>query len=79
MPYDSGLDKKLFSESIEGETSRLTVSVYSYNEGMKKLQISRENRDPQGDYRFSKMGRLTKEEATGVLPLMQEALKKMDE
>ncbi len=76
MPYDSTLDNKLYSKSIETELSRLTVSVYSYNEGAKKLQISRENK-AQEDYRFSKLGRLSKEEAEGILPLMQEAIKEM--
>ena len=78
MPYDSSLDESLFSKSFETETTRLTVSVYSYNKGMKKLQITRENRGPEGDYRFSKLGRMNKEEAAAVIPLMQEATKAMD-
>jgi len=78
MPYDTSLDERLFSKSNEMETGRLTVSVYSYNKGVKKLQISRENRDPQGDFRFAKLGRMAKEEAEAVIPFMQEALKHMD-
>lgn len=78
MPYDSELDQKSFSESTESETGRLTVSIYSYNAGTKKLQISRENRDAQGDFRFAKLGRMSKEEASTVLPLFQEAIKHMD-
>ena len=79
MPgYDSNLDEKLFSKSVEDEAKRLTVSIYSYNQGAKKLQITRENRDAQGDFRFAKLGRMAKEELEGVLPLMQEALKHMD-
>ena len=77
MPYDSSLDEALFSKSWENDTGRLTVSVYSYNNGPKKLQISRENRTGEGELRFAKMGRLTKEEAEAVLPLIQEALKEM--
>jgi len=77
MPYDSSLDEKLFSKSWEGETDRLTVSVYSYNNGPKKLQITRENKDRQGDYRFVKMGRLSKEEIQAILPYVQEALESM--
>ena len=67
MPYDSSLDESLFSKSHETETSRLSVSIYSYNKGMKKLQITRENRGPEGDYRFSKLGRMTKEEAVAII------------
>ena len=78
MPYDSSLDESLYSKSKESEAGRLTVSVYSYNKGIKKLQISRENRDPEGNFRFAKMGRLTKEELQSLLPLLQEALNSMD-
>jgi len=78
MPYDPNLDESLFSQSIETETGRLTVSVYSYNKGAKKLQISRENRDMEGEFRFAKMGRLTKDEIQALLPIMQEAIKHMD-
>jgi len=78
MPYDPGLDESLFSKSHENETGRLTVSVYSYNKGVKKLQITRENMGPEGELRFAKLGRMTKEEVEAVLPLMQEALKSLD-
>ncbi|MDD5439748.1 MAG: hypothetical protein PHS37_06150 [Candidatus Omnitrophica bacterium] len=78
MPYNASLDESLFSKSLETETDRLTVSVYSYNKGAKKLQISRENHGPEGELRFAKLGRLTKEEITGLLPLIQEAIPHMD-
>jgi len=78
MPYDRELDECLFSEGWEAESKRLTVSVYSYNQGAKKLQITRENRDAQGDFRFAKVGRMTKEELESLLPLFQKALKHMD-
>ena len=78
MPYDKSLDQNLFSKAWEGETSRLTVSVYSYNNGPKKIQISRENQDNPGSYKFSKLGRMSKEEMRSILPLIQEALTKMD-
>ena len=77
MPYDSSLDERLFSKTWEDETKRLTVSIWAYNKGAKKLQIARENRDAQGDFRFARLGRLTKEEAEAVLPLYQEAIKHM--
>ncbi|OGW74862.1 MAG: hypothetical protein A2Z72_02345 [Omnitrophica bacterium RBG_13_46_9] len=78
MPYDSGLDEKLFSKAYEFESGRLTVSVFSYNKGAKKLQISRENRDVQGDFVFAKLGRMNKDEVKTILPFMQEALASMD-
>jgi len=78
MPYDSSLDEKLFSKIWEAEGVRLSVSVFSYNGGQKKIQISRENQNAEGEYRFAKMGRLTKEEAEGILPFLEEATKQID-
>ena len=78
MAFDKTLDKSLFSETIKFETTRITVGVFSYNGGISKLQISREDLNPNsGEYGFSKLGRMTKEEAEAVLPLMQKALKVM--
>jgi len=78
MAFDKNLDKELFAETIEFETSKITVAVMSYNEGTAKLQISRENLDPNtGEYRWSKLGRMLKEEAVKVLPAMQKALEHM--
>ena len=78
MPYDPSLDNCIFTKAHEGETGKVNVSVYSYNNGQKKLQISRENRDSEGGFRFAKLGRMTKEEAESILPAIQEALKHMD-
>ncbi|MGB2706151.1 MAG: hypothetical protein WBC74_04790 [Candidatus Omnitrophota bacterium] len=77
MPYDTNLDESLFSKVWEGDSGRLTVSVYSYNKGIKKLQIARENMVGDGELRFAKLGRMTKEEVEGVLPLITEAVKSM--
>ncbi len=78
MPYDSSLDNKLFSKSLEGATGKIVVSVHSYNNGPKKIQIIRENMDEEGNARFAKLGRLTKEELQGILPFLQEALSQMN-
>jgi len=78
MPFDPNLDKKLFAETKEFETTRITVSVQQYNEGEKKLQISRENRKQDStDWTFSKLGRMFKDEAEAVIPLMKKALEFM--
>jgi hypothetical protein len=76
MPFDPNLDKKLFSESIDFDNTRITVSVFSYNEGTPKLQIVRENKT-KDNYRFTKLGRLTKEEAKAIIPLIDKALGSM--
>ena len=74
MPYDASLDKQVFAKNYESDGTRITVSIYSYNGGVKKLQLSRENQDAEGQWRFSKLGRMTKEESQGILPFLQEAL-----
>ena len=78
MPYDRDLDECLYSKVWENESDKITVSIYSYNNGRKKLQINRENRNAQGEYRFAKLGRLTREEAEAVIPMIQDAVQKMD-
>ncbi len=74
--FDKSLDKELFSKSVEFERSRITVAVFSYNNGTPKLQLSRENKTADG-FSFAKLGRITKSEVEAVLPLMEEAKKKM--
>jgi hypothetical protein len=78
MPYDPSLDQSIFSKAHETDSQRVTVSIYSYNQGQKKLQITRETKDAQGEFKFTKLGRLNKEEITAILPLIQEAVKQMD-
>ena len=76
--FDKSLDKELFGEEAKFETTKIRVSVMCYNGGMKKLQLARENLNvDDGDWRWSKLGRMTKEESQAVLPLMQKALEHM--
>ncbi|MBN2422704.1 hypothetical protein JXB41_05725 [Candidatus Woesearchaeota archaeon] len=78
MAYDKELDKEIFSEEAEFEATKLTVSVYSYNEGTPKMQISRQNRDmDSGEFKWAKLGRMVKEEAEAIIPLMQKAIDNM--
>jgi predicted transcriptional regulator len=77
MPYDSGLDKQLFSKAFATQHGKILVSVNSYNNGPKKLQLVREVKNQEGHANFVKIGRLSKEEVEGVLPLIQEALAAM--
>ncbi|MDP8212459.1 MAG: hypothetical protein P9X22_04090 [Candidatus Zapsychrus exili] len=77
MPYDQTLDVASFKESKEFEDTRVTVGVFSYNDGPKKLQLSRENRNQEGEWRFAKLGRMTKDEVTEVSPLIAKASESM--
>ena len=78
MPYDPNMDERVASKTWESEGGRIVVSVYSYNKGAKKLQISRENANREGEFRFAKLGRMTREECQAVLPLIQELLPQLD-
>ncbi len=42
MAYDASLDDQLFSKEWTNDVGKIVVSVYSYNNGPKKLQIIRE-------------------------------------
>ncbi|MBF0479520.1 MAG: hypothetical protein HQL26_08555 [Candidatus Omnitrophica bacterium] len=77
MPYEPAKDVSVFKEIIELGDTRVTVGVFSYNEGAKKLQLSRENQTAEGEWRFAKLGRMTKDETEAVLPLMQKAVGQM--
>ena len=77
MAFDKSLDKEMFAESAKFETTKITVGIYSYNGGEKKMQIARENMNQNGEWSFAKLGRMVKEEAEAVIPLMQKAIKEM--
>jgi hypothetical protein len=77
MPYDAKLDESLFSKKWETDDMRIVVSVFSYNKGQKKLQISRETATEDGEFRFAKLGRMTKDEVQAILPFIQEAVAHM--
>jgi len=74
VKFDSSLDEQLFSKALEGDGVKIVVSVHSYNNGAKKLQLVRETKDAEGNWRFGKLGRLTKSEVEGILPMINEAI-----
>ena len=78
MPYNPSLDECIFQKSWENDVERITVGVHSYNKGTKKIQITRENKTADGEYRFAKLGRMSKEEIEAIVPLIQESVKHMD-
>ena len=77
MPYDKSLDTETFKEIKDFGETRITVGVFSYNGGEKKLQLSRENQDQGGDWRFAKLGRMSIKEAKEVIPLMMKAVENL--
>ena len=76
--YKPELDKLVSKETVNFGRQRLNVCVYIYDEIYKRLQISREFRSVKEDFwRFSNVGRYTKEEMVGILPLIQKAIEIM--
>ena len=75
--YDKNLDKQLFAQSVELDKGKITVSVFAYNEGTPKLQITRENKTAAGEYQFAKLGRMSKEELEAIMPLIEKAKAKL--
>lgn len=78
MPYDQSLDVECFKEIKEFGETRITIGVFSYNGGEKKLQITRENHDATGQWRFTKLGRLSHKEIKEIIPIMIKAVEKME-
>ena len=77
MPYDKSLDAEIFKDVKDFEDTRISVGVFSYNGGEKKIQITRENKTPTEEWRFAKLGRMTKVEVEGILPLISTATTNM--
>lgn len=74
--FDKALDKELFKETVVVGDNKLTVGLYSYNEGAKKIQISRSRKNENSEYgwSFAKLGRMTVEEAEAILPVIEKAI-----
>ena len=77
MAYEKSLDVETFKEVREFGESRISVGIYSYNGGEKKMQVSRENKDQNDEWRFAKLGRLNKLEAKEIVPVMMKALESL--
>lgn len=69
MPYDPNLDKTLWEEKLEVGEYTFAIRVMQYNEGNKKISIQRY----RGEM-FTKLGRLTAEEAEAILPVVEKAI-----
>ena len=75
MAFDKDLDKELFSETVTFDKTNLVLSVYSYNGGKPKLQITRNIVDSKTKTAiFTKLGRLSKEELEAIVPIISKAM-----
>ena len=76
MAYDKSLDVQSFNEVVEMDKTRITIGVWQYNGGIKKLQIGREN-IVDGQWSFTKLSRMTRPEVEAVLPIIIRAVEVM--
>lgn len=78
--YNKKLDEKIWSETVKVEGGKLIVSVWSYDGGTPKIQISRmrENDKSEYKYSFAKLGRMTADEIEVILPLLETAMDECD-
>ena len=75
--FDRSLDKQLFAEEMVFERTKIIISVMSYNEGQPKIQFSRsrlDNNDDSGEWKWAKLGRMTKEEGEKTIMALQKAV-----
>jgi len=76
--FDKTKDKQLAKETIVTEKGQIEVSIMQYNEGIKKLQLSRMVKNTETeDLLYAKLGRMTKEEVEKVYVVMQKLIKEM--
>lgn len=75
--YNEELDRKIFSKTWERGIWKIIIGVYSYKGEKPKLDISREKTGPRHEGRPYRLGRLSKDELEGILPIIQEAMHHM--
>lgn len=76
MKFDLEKDKLIIKEVIDRNFYKLVVGLYSYDDGPVKLQLSKILTTKEGE-RFSKLGRLSKEDIEALIPVLQKLLPKM--
>lgn len=80
MPgFDPNLDKEIWSDKAQvADNMSIKVSVMSYNEGVAKLQITRERVNREGQPQFAKLGRMTVAEVKAIQPLIQKGVEVLE-
>ena len=82
MAYEKEKDVELASWLMneEGSNDNLRASVHQYDGGVKKLQIGpRMFTRRDGELRYGKLGRMTREEVEWVQSILPQALSQMTE
>ena len=74
MGFEKEKDKQLFEKVVNCGMFNIIVSVYQYNEGIPKLQLSRQKLQEGKDPMFQKLGRMSWGEIDEILPAITEAM-----
>ena len=68
----------LWEQSVEGEKkTEIVVSIHQYNTSAPKINFAKRYFTKEGEGKFKKLGRLTKEEAERLLELLPVAIKEL--
>lgn len=78
MPYSKEKDKLIeVVGTVKGTRSSIEVAIYSYDGAAPKIALSRFGEREGGGRSFQNLGRLTREEAEGLLPFIKTAVEKI--
>jgi len=78
MAYSKEKDKLIeLIGQIEGPRSNIEVAIYSYDGASPKIAVTRFSEKEDGGRGFQSLGRLTRDEAEGLLPLLKTAIGKL--
>ena len=79
MGYNRDLDKELWFDEIKDGDNVLRISIFSYNDGEKKLQIGpRTHEKKDGETSFRKAGRLSVYETGCLFDMMGKIIKVLE-
>jgi len=78
MAYSKEKDKLIeVIGTVQGPRSNIEVAVYSYDGAAPKIAVTRFAEREDGGRTFQNLGRLTREETEGLLPLLKSAAGKL--
>ncbi len=77
--FDERLEKKIFSKTLGSSFAPIEISVRSYKGASPKLHLSRvkEETRRRRSSKMIKLGKFTKKELEGLLPIIEEAMHHM--
>lgn len=76
--YDPEKDKLIWSVSLDGDKkSKIFLSIHQYGDAQPKLGLAKKFFTREGEEKFKKLGRLTKEEVEKILGVLPTVIEKL--